>query len=206
MKILEVVKEFQHRWSDWIIKSSPWIGLDKRAEKFVDEFRQDLSPKSKILDIGAGPGVYYEPLSRLGHDVTLLDVKKYDACPHPVTLFDGTRIPFPNKHFDASLLITVLHHTPDPDAVLREARRVTRGVLVVIEDVYSRFGGKTLCVLRDAVLNCEFVGHPMNFRSCDEWKKTFLRTGFSLRREKDYYSHLLGLPIRTGVYVLDCHA
>lgn len=200
--MIEAIKNLQHRLSDWIIKNNPSIGLDKRAEKFVQDFETDLKPSSSVLDIGAGPGVYFEPLAKRGHETTLLDVKKYKACPYPVTLFEGDRIPFEDNSFDASLLITVLHHALDPEAVLREAKRVSRESVIVIEDVYSRPGGKALCVFRDAALNCEIIGHPMNFRSHEEWKKTFRKLGFEIKREKDFHSYLLGLPIRTGLYIL----
>ncbi len=200
--MIEKIKNIQHNISDWLIKKSKWAHLDKRAEKFIQDFEEVLTPRSQILDIGAGPGVYYEPLTKRGHEAVLLDVQKYKTCPYPVTYFNGSQIPFADKSFDTSLLITVLHHTPNPEAILKEAKRVTRKNIIVIEDIYTRPGGKAKCVIRDAVLNFEFVGHPMNFKSYEGWKNTFRNQGLSVVKEKDFYSYVGWLPIRTGLYIL----
>lgn len=202
MKLLDKIRDCQHELSDWIIRTNPGIGLDKRAEAFVQMFEDDLKPCSHILDIGSGPGVYYEPLTKRGHRVTLLDMKQFKSCPYPTTLFDGKRFPFEDKTFDVSLLVTVLHHTPVPETTLLEAKRVTKGAVIVIEDVYTGLPGRMLAIVRDAALNFEFVGHPMNFRSFKDWKETFERLGFTSLKVKDFYSYLLRLPIHTGLYIL----
>jgi ubiquinone/menaquinone biosynthesis C-methylase UbiE len=43
-----------------------------------------------------------------------------NICPDtkPV-LYDGKKMPFKDNVFDAALLITVLHHTPDPESIVR---------------------------------------------------------------------------------------
>jgi len=202
MDLMDKLRDCQHEFSDWVIRTNPGIGLDKRAEAFVKMFEHDLAPASRVLDIGSGPGVYYEPLTRRGHQVTLLDMKQYKSCRYPTTLFDGGKYPFEDKTFDVSLLVTVLHHTSDPEATLLEAKRVTSGTVVVIEDVYTGFPGRVLAIVRDAALNFEFIGHPMNFRSYLGWKETFSRLGFTLQKERDFYSYLMNLPIHTGLYIL----
>jgi SAM-dependent methyltransferase len=176
--------------------------LEKRAESFIRMFEGEIKPDSMILDIGSGPGVYFQPLKDKGHWVSLMDTNRYKSCPHFMTYFDGKTFPFMDKSFNLSLLITVLHHTPDPEATLREAKRVSRDLVIVIEDVYESLPGRILTIARDAALNFEFVGHPLNFKSYSEWKRIFERLGFSLLREKDFTSYLGKLPIRTGLYIL----
>ena len=55
----------------------------------------------------------------------------------PVTPFDGEHLPFADGSFDAVILVDVLHHASDPLALMREALRVSRGLLVV-KDVTTR--------------------------------------------------------------------
>ena len=200
--MLKVIRKIQHELLDLIVRFFARTTLDERAGRFIQMFEGDLKPDSIILDIGAGPGVYFKPLMDKGHWVSLLDTDRYKSCPYPVIYFDGKTFPFMDKSFDASLLITVLHHTPDPEATLLEARRVTKGVVIVIEDVYDTWLGRLLTIVRDAALNFEFFGHPINFKGYSEWKETFARLGFTLLKEKDFTSFLGKLPIRTGFYLL----
>ncbi|MBM4435075.1 MAG: class I SAM-dependent methyltransferase, partial [Chloroflexi bacterium] len=57
---------------------------------------------------------------------------------------DGTRLPLRAASVDVVLLIEVLHHVADADAVLREAARVLRpGGRVLIEEVeFTGLGGR----------------------------------------------------------------
>ncbi|MCH2440074.1 MAG: class I SAM-dependent methyltransferase [Candidatus Poseidoniia archaeon] len=38
-------------------------------------------------------------------------------------IFDGKQIPFEDDAFDLAIVLTVLHHTSNPEEVLREAMR-----------------------------------------------------------------------------------
>ena len=60
------------------------------------------------------------------HRLTVLDVVKPGFQKSPVVVYDGGRFPFSDKSFDVSLLVTMLHHVPDPESIIREAGRVTR--------------------------------------------------------------------------------
>jgi SAM-dependent methyltransferase len=80
-----------------------------------------------LLDLGAGTAPYaplYAP--RFARCLTA-DV---DHSPHDVggvdVLADAASLPFADGEFDCVVCTEVLEHCPDPDAVLREIRRVLR--------------------------------------------------------------------------------
>jgi ubiquinone/menaquinone biosynthesis C-methylase UbiE len=107
-------------------------------------------PGERILEVGPGTGYYTLAVaSRLRpHGVVeILDVRP-SFLDHTMaradreglvnvvaTLGDGVRLPFPAARFDAAYLVTVLGEIPEPEAALRELRRVLKpsGRLVVWE-------------------------------------------------------------------------
>jgi 2-polyprenyl-3-methyl-5-hydroxy-6-metoxy-1,4-benzoquinol methylase len=84
----------------------------------------------KILDLGCATGNYCTALARLGFDVTGADVNKEyveiarSRGVNAVPIAD--RVPFPDGSFDSVLVFEVLEHLPDPEIVVREARRLAR--------------------------------------------------------------------------------
>lgn len=186
-----------------MVRHHPALGLEDRAEGFVRLFEQDLPAGSRVLDIGGGWGFYHAPLRSRGHRHLVLDVIKPGMQKCPVVLYDGNRIPFPDRSFDVSLFVTVLHHIPDPEAVIREALRVTRKRVIVVEDLYHHAVGRWWTVLRDQIYNMEFFGHPKNFRTSKEWVETFEKLGAVRVREKQVHTWLSGLKILNGVFIFD---
>lgn len=181
----------------------PSLGLDRRAENFVSLFKEFIPSSSRVLDIGGGWGFYEEPLRRSRNcEVTVLDVVEPGFRKVPVVVYEGEKIPFPDQSFDVSLLVTVLHHVPDPEKVLREARRVTRRFVIVVEDLYHTALGRIWTVLRDSFYTLEFVGHPRNFRKKEEWFRCFRNLGFGVESEREVYTSLLGIRILNGIFVL----
>ncbi|MBN1585439.1 class I SAM-dependent methyltransferase [Candidatus Uhrbacteria bacterium] len=151
-----------------------------RARELVGRIRPFLGRNDSILDIGSGTCNVCEILSGLGHRVTPLDVRdlSFSDSIKPV-IYDGNRIPFGDNEFDKSLLLTVLHHTPDPERVLLEAKRVSREI-VMIEDIYVSRLHRRLTFLFDSLLNLEFTGHPHSNRNDGQWRETFGRLGLEL--------------------------
>jgi len=189
---------------DWTVKRFPSIGLEERAEGFVALFNQHVHSGSKVLDIGGGWGFYVEPLERLRNcDVTVLDVVEPGFRRAPVVIYEGEQIPFPDRSFDVSLLITVLHHVQSPEKVLAEAKRVTRRFVIVVEDLYRHWAGRLWTILRDSFYTFEFVGHPHNFRDKKGWRECFQKLGFQVEAEKEVYTSLLGVRILNGVFILN---
>ncbi len=96
-----------------------------------------------VLDIGTGTGVFAEEFRKRGLDVAGIDVNeemlRYARTLVPEGRFQygaAESLPFPDNTFDLAFLGHVLHETDDPLKALREARRVSRKVVAVLEWPY----------------------------------------------------------------------
>jgi demethylmenaquinone methyltransferase/2-methoxy-6-polyprenyl-1,4-benzoquinol methylase len=117
------------------------LGQDRRWRRAVLD-AVDPQPGERVLDLAAGTGTSSQPFRDRGalvvpcdFSVGMLRVGK-QARPHlPFVAGDGTRLPFDDGSFDAVTISFGLRNVVDPDAGLRELRRVTRpgGRLVVCE-------------------------------------------------------------------------
>ena len=128
-------------------------------QKFI-RIKPALGTQDRVLDIGSGYGTVTQEMRRQGFQTTPVDVR--DQAIHPElqpVLADGAQLPFANQEFDTALLLTVLHHTPQPEQVLAEAARVSAQVLV-IEDVYRNKLQQYLTYFADSLFNFEFKGAP----------------------------------------------
>jgi ubiquinone/menaquinone biosynthesis C-methylase UbiE len=97
----------------------------------------------RILDVGTGTGVFAEAFLASGFAVVGIDANgvMLDVARRlvPKAEFKQARaeaIPYGNGEFDLSFLSLLLHETDDPVQALREARRVSRSRVVVLEWPY----------------------------------------------------------------------
>lgn len=193
-----------------------------RARRIVDRLRPHLPPGDALqgrtlLDLGAGTGHTGALLARRGWTVTLADVPPHPGAfgqrliAHPCARTLARRggltrvlcrgpLPFPDGQFGVTLLAFVLHHCPDPLAVLREAARVSDRV-IVIEDLEAggRRPGRAGQWL-DALLNLE-AGHPHAHRSQADWHALFRAAGLQVQAQEHWTTRPLG--IRTGHTLFD---
>jgi SAM-dependent methyltransferase len=86
-----------------------------------------------VLNVGAGAGSY-EPTDRKVTAVEPSASMRAQRAPHLAPAVDATaeHLPFPDNNFDAAMAMVTIHQWPDPDAGLRELRRVSRGQVVVL--------------------------------------------------------------------------
>ncbi|GHG14906.1 hypothetical protein CBQ26_18395 [Deinococcus indicus] len=188
-----------------------------RARWVARRLRPYVPAGRTLLDLGAGTGHTGALLARQGWAVTLADVPPHPGAwgqrliAHPCArtlarrggltrvLVQG-RLPFPDAQFGTVLLAFVLHHCPDPLAVLREAARVS-GRVIVIEDLEAggRRPGRAGQWL-DALLNLE-AGHPHAHRSQGDWHALFRAAGLQVQTQEHWTTRPLG--IRTGHTLFD---
>jgi SAM-dependent methyltransferase len=119
------------------------------AERFANF--AGVATGGTALDVGCGPGALTRELvNRLGPDaVSAVDPSESFVAAVTERLPGVTvqraaaeQLPFPDGRFDAALAQLVVHFMSDPDAGLREMRRVTRSGGTVAACVWDHAGGR----------------------------------------------------------------
>jgi SAM-dependent methyltransferase len=174
--------------------------MDRLGEVFLreNEIGGKIAPHLErgmpVLDLGSGTGRIARWLAdRVGIRPTLADVADFGNrvgdFPY-VRIDDPLRLPFPDRSFDAVMMLFVLHHIEaweDQERSVREAARVAGRRLVVIEDTPTSALDRRLNVAWDWLLNLRHgVPKPFTFRSVDEWRSVFRRTGLTTRHVETY--------------------
>ncbi len=128
-----------------------------RARRLAARVAPLLPETGEILDLGSGTGHNAACLRRLRPGGVLeVDVVDFSVVGPGPALFDGRRLPFSDARFDAVTLIYVLQYAPDPVALLKEARRVCRGNIVVVQTVWEGSVGPGLYRINEAISRLGF--------------------------------------------------
>ena len=162
--------------------------FDRRIEVLTRTLADFIPANARVLDIGCGSGTLAKRIMTLRPDITIegIDVLVRPGTEIPVTEFDGDNIPWTDGHFDIALFVDVLHHTEAPARLLAEAKRVSKGGIVIKD--HFREG-----VLADATLRfMDWVGNaqhgvvlPYNYLSDPEWRGIWSRLGLKVERLTD---------------------
>ena len=151
-----------------------------RARKKVATILPHLEENRRILDIGSGNGGVGFLLKERGCDIECCDIADSSYFESvPITVFQSGQLPYSDNQFDTGLLLTVLHHTAHPEAVLQEANRVCRQ-LIIIEDIYTSKTHKYLTFKMDSLVNWEWKGHPHSNKTDLEWESALKNLGLTL--------------------------
>jgi SAM-dependent methyltransferase len=165
----------------------------RRVERLSAALAPSFALRARVLDVGSGDG---HIASRIAHrrpdiDIQGIDVLARPKSAIPVKLFDGTTIPFADGSFDSVMFVDVLHHTDDPAVLLREARRVARGTVVIKDHLREGFAADATLRLMDWVGNARHgVRLPYNYWSRAQWIAAWTREGLaveSMREALDLY-------------------
>ncbi len=191
--------------------------MAQRARKLFRRIEPHLPDSGTIADFGSGTGHNADQIRRR----TRLQVNEYDIAdlhwvgPGPVILRNSA-IPVEDNYFAAMLVLFVLQYPESVSQVLLEARRVTRGPVIVVQStcggalglmalgVREFFWGKL--AFRLAVWtrlipksDCPFV--PRRRFSRRELLDEFQRSGFVLRTSDQ--TNWPGLNLSRDLFVLE---
>jgi len=166
------------------------------ALDLIVEWLQPLSGAT-ILDVGCGGGRLAEALSAKGAEVTGIDPQEAALAAArsraPTSRFEcasAELMPFADASFDAVVFLNSLHHIPGgaTNAALREAMRVSKGKVLIIEPLAegsffaamqpiedeSPIRAAAQAAIRDAeaegvfkILRCEEFEDARSFVDCD---------------------------------------
>jgi SAM-dependent methyltransferase len=134
--------------------------------------------KGKMLDLGAGRCLIAQEIKRRYKVkptcVDVLDVNKTDL---KLIIYDGVHLPFGKNQFNSVLIAYVLHHCDQPMKVLKEGVRVCKGNIIIFEDTKMN----PIEEMLDSVVNkMNKVNTPHNFKTEEQWIKTFKSLGLKL--------------------------
>ncbi len=170
-----------------------------RANLIFKRIYPFIKNSKTVIDIGCGEGLISHLLKKKGKNVASVDIADKSVIPDfKVIVYDGKKLPFSRQKFDIALLLTVLHHTPDPQIVFEEAARVASKV-IIIEDIYTNIFQKIFNVFFDSWQNKPLRFFWNSYKSDGEWKKFFLDKRFKVIAS-DYYQDI---PYLHALYILE---
>lgn len=169
----------------------------RRMERLTEILTDFIPDDGKnILDVGCGDGKIDSILMERDNGLSIrgIDVLVRDKTYIEVIEYDGYHIPLEDNSVDTVMLIDVLHHTDDPERLLREVSRVASKYVIIKDHVLSGIVSGLKLRLMDYVGNAHYrVRLPYNYLSINEWKRIF-RT-CKLKMEK----HERNLNLYTGI-------
>jgi SAM-dependent methyltransferase len=121
------------------------------------------------LDVATGGGHVARVLREAG-----LEVVTIDPAPgmRPTVVSRAEEIPFADSSFDVVACRVAAHHFQDPAGALKEMARVSRGLVLIADNLYLGDDGEEADVLHDPT-------HVRNY-SEDEWREMFDAAGLEV--------------------------
>jgi SAM-dependent methyltransferase len=150
-----------------------------------EKIMPSLEPQAKVLDFGSGDGWFARQMldSGVAQNLTAYDIKLRPDAFYAPTIYDGGTLPLPDREFEMSYSVDVMHHCPDPTAQIEDVLRCTQRYFLLKDHTYrTRLGQWELCVL-DEIGNRKF-GVPSLYKYQRRWSwfGTIKKQGFVLRK------------------------
>jgi SAM-dependent methyltransferase len=176
--------------------------FSRRAKVLATEFATVLPDALTVLDVGCGDGLIDRLIcqQRPELSITGVDVLVRPQTHIAVQQFDGVHLPFEDKSFDVVLFTDVLHHTEDPEVLLREAKRVARLALVLKDHTKEGFLAYLTLRFMDWVGNARHgVALPYNYWTHSRWMSALRSLGLTVQ----FWKGALGLYPRPARWLFD---
>jgi SAM-dependent methyltransferase len=159
----------------------------RRIDVLARHLVEVIPRNATVLDVGAGDGLLAKRIEAERRDLRMygVDVLVRPKTHIPVRQFDGVLLPFADDAFDAVMLVDVLHHADDQQALLREVARVARRSVVIKDHNADGFLAGPTLRLMDWVGNARHgVALPYSYWSSERWSKEFSEAGLRLASQR----------------------
>ena len=124
--------------------------MERRAGQLLEQIGDWLPTSGPVLDLGSGTGHLSALVAReRGLEVTTADVSDMHVTGRPPVLIADGVLPFADGAFSAALLVFMLAYPTEPCALLREAARVTRGPIILVQSLHSGHVGYAWLRIRE---------------------------------------------------------
>jgi ubiquinone/menaquinone biosynthesis C-methylase UbiE len=202
-----------------VLKALFDVAMERRARRLMDDVGTWLPARGPVLDLGSGTGHLAARLAReRGLEVVAADVSDMRVVgPRPVLIADGV-LPFGANTFSAALLLFMLAYPNDPAAVLGEARRVTRGPVIVVQSLHANRLGHAWLRLRELLWTfvafhaskvigyvsptATFTMNTRRFYTARALRRDVMAAGLRIRSRRER-ALLPGRSLAVGVWVLE---
>lgn len=159
--------------------------FNRRVRVLVDHIGALVPADAQMLDVGTGDGQIARMIGQqqAGTQVQGIDIMQRETTHIPVTLFDGTTIPFADNSVDVVTFVDVLHHTDDPQRLISEAARVARSAVIIKDHLSENALDHATLRLMDWVGNAPHgVVLPYNYAPRADWDRWFGAAGLTTDR------------------------
>jgi SAM-dependent methyltransferase len=156
--------------------------FNRRVRVLVDQIGALVPAGAQMLDVGTGDGQIAKMIGekQAGAQVQGIDIMLRAKTHIPVSLFDGTTIPFADNGVDVVTFVDVLHHTADPQRLISEAARVARRAVIIKDHLSENAFDHATLRLMDWVGNAPHgVVLPYNYAPRADWDGWFATAGLA---------------------------
>lgn len=108
--------------------------MEKRAKEWFKKIEQYLI-KGTLLDLGGGSGEVSKLAQEVGCEVSIADVINWNKFNIPFIKVEGEKVEAEDNSFDQVILLTVVHHTDDIKALIKESFRLAKKRVIFMESV-----------------------------------------------------------------------
>lgn len=190
-----------------------WIGcwhhafvFERRTRVLAELLAAQIPQRASVLDIGCGDGTVGSLIKKLRPDVVIQGVEflSRPGCKIECRAFDGSSLPFSDACFDVCLFVDVLHHTENPEILLREAARVSRSFVLIKDHLdENSFDNATLRFMDWVGNRPHDVVLTYNYQSRKQWAEHFSKCGLAevnCTTEVPLYPAPFGLLLGRGLH------
>jgi SAM-dependent methyltransferase len=154
-----------------------------RLRKLVQTITPHIRAGDKVLDVGCGNGTLGKAIldnQACPAEVQIEGLERVPRGGEPITVhsYDGGTMPFPDNTYDTVIIADVLHHEPEPDALLAECARVAKRLVIIKDHQIRGVFAQQRVAFMDWAANAPY-GVPCLFRynTPNGWTQTLNRHG-----------------------------